>query len=262
MNKWMFRQLTELTSRKWISRMTGSFAQSSASKVLIARFAKLYQINIDEAEKQLSEYHSLNEFFTRRLKQGARPIIEDTQSIISPVDALITSCGKITDHMLLNVKGQSYSVRDLLQSEQNAQRFNDGYFYVLYLSPTDYHRIHTPIAGKIIERKHLLGKVYPVNDASMTMMSQVLNRNERLITYIEHENHTQVAVVKVGALNVSSIKYVDEQQQFCNKGDELAYFEFGSTVVLLFEANSFIPAAEATINTRIKMGEKLGSYSL
>lgn len=258
MNKWIYRQLTELTSRKWLSRLTGSFAQSSASKALIPHFAKLYGINIDEAEKQIHEYKSLNEFFTRRLKKEARPVEIDPTSVISPVDALITGCGKISNNMLLNVKGQSYSVTDLLQSEQYAKRFENGYFYVLYLSPTDYHRIHTPIAGSILERKHLKGKVYPVNDASMTNMSQVLNRNERLITYIEHESHALVSVVKVGALNVSSIQYVDEQQKFCHKGDELAYFEFGSTVVLLFEANTYSPADDITLNSRVKMGERLG----
>lgn len=254
----MFRQLTELSSSKSVSRLTGAFAQSSASKALIPRFAKLYKINIDEAEKELHEYNTLNEFFTRRLKQHSRPIAQEPTTVISPVDALITACGSITEHKLLNVKGQHYSVADLLQSEEEAQHYNNGYFYVLYLSPTDYHRIHTPISGRIIARKHLKGKVYPVNHASMTMMPQVLNRNERLITYIEHESKAKVAVVKVGALNVSSIQYVDPHQDSCMKGEELAYFAFGSTVVLLFEAGTYIPDKQRAVDTRIKMGETLG----
>lgn len=259
MNKWLYKQLTELTSRKWISKVTGTFAQSSASKVLISHFAKVYNINLDEAEKALSHYQSLNDFFTRRLKPGTRPIHPHSLVVTSPVDALITACGGIKNSQLLEVKGQVYSVGDLLQSHEEAARFNGGFFYVLYLSPKDYHRIHTPVAGQIIARKHLVGKVYPVNNASMTMMPQVLNRNERLITYIETEQHNQVAIVKVGALNVSSINYVNENQTLFNKGDELAYFAFGSTVVLLFEADSFIPIDNEQLNTRVKMGEQLGT---
>lgn len=259
MNKWLYKQLTELTSRKWISKMTGTFAQSPASKVLISHFAKVYNINLDEAEKTLSDYHSLNEFFTRRLKPGARPIHPNSLVVTSPVDALITACGAIQNSQLLEVKGQIYSVSDLLQSKEEAARFNGGFFYVLYLSPTDYHRIHTPVSGKVRARKHLVGKVYPVNNASMTLMSQVLNRNERLITYLETEQNQQVAIVKVGALNVSSINYVNEHHTTFNKGDELAFFAFGSTVVLLFEADSYIPIHPQQLNTRIKMGEQLGT---
>ena len=254
----MFKQLTELTSRKWISKLTGEFSQSSASKALIPRFAKIYNINIDEAEKELHDYRTLNEFFTRRLKQDARPIHQEEHVVVSPVDAVITACGPITNHHLLEVKGQSYSVVDLLQSEEDAKRYDNGYFYVLYLSPTDYHRIHTPISGEITLRKHLAGKVYPVNNASMTMMKQVLNRNERLITFIKSEKQKEVAVVKVGALNVSSINYVNADATTCSIGDELAYFAFGSTVVLLFEANSFTPFNTNALNSRVKMGEKLG----
>src|SRR5690606_18809828 len=105
-----------------------------------------------------------------------------------------------------------------------------GFYIVLYLSPTDYHRIHCPVSGKLLEREHVPGKVYPVNEFGMRHMKGTLSRNERLITYIRHGGG-EAAVVKVGAMNVSSIQYVEPLGNTVERGQELAYFEFGSTVV-------------------------------
>lgn len=131
---------------------------------------------------------------------------------------------------------------------------------VLYLSPTDYHRIHVPVTGQVVEREHIGGKVYPVNDFGLTHMKRVLSRNERLITYIKH-NSGEAAVVKVGAMNVSSIKYVQPIVNSVEKGDELAYFEFGSTVVLVLEDNTYTPRKDLQVGLKVKMGEYLGELS-
>jgi len=257
MEKWLLRSMTELSSRKWISRMTGKFAQSSASRKLIPRFAKAYGINIEEAEKPLSEYTTLNEFFTRRLKPGHRVIHDSPDSVASPVDALITGAGPVADGTLLDVKGQTYTVKELLNNSPRTASFMNGYYIVLYLSPTDYHRIHTPVGGQIVEREHIAGKVYPVNDFGLRHMRRVLSRNERLITYMKHA-YGEVAVVKVGAMNVSSIKYVQPERGKMEKGDELAYFEFGSTVVLVMEDDTFIPREDLSTGLKVRMGESLG----
>ncbi|MGV2686203.1 phosphatidylserine decarboxylase, partial [Clostridium perfringens] len=105
--------------------------------------------------------------------------------------------------------------------------------------------------------EHLKGRVYPVNDFAMTHIRNVLSRNERLITYIAHE-FGEVAVVKVGAMNVSSIRYADENVKKYEIGDELAYFEFGSTVVLLTENGTFTPRGDLEPGSKVKMGELLG----
>ncbi len=257
MTKWLLRSMTELTSRKWISRITGAFAQSTASKWFIPRFAKIYGIIVDEAEKPISQYRTLNEFFTRKLKEGARTIHTDVSSLVSPVDALITGVGTITNGTILNVKGQDYTIEELLNKSPRTANYMNGYYVVLYLSPTDYHRIHTPVAGEVVEREHILGKVYPVNDFGLRQMTRVLSRNERLITYIQH-NAGETAVVKVGAMNVSSIKYVQPITDTVAKGQDLAYFEFGSTVVLLMEDGSFTPHESLKLGVKVKMGEPLG----
>lgn len=259
MKKRFFRLLTELSSRKTVSRCTGAFARSRLSRRFIPAFARTYSILIDEAEKLPQEYESLNEFFTRRLKPGMRTIDDAPQTLVSPVDAVITGMGRIQDGTILNVKGQDYSVEELLNRSPRTVNYKNGYFYVLYLSPTDYHRIHSPVAGTIIEKEHVPGKVYPVNEFGLTQMRRVLSRNERLITYINHELG-EVAVVKVGALNVSSIQYVNLLPNTPNRGDELAYFEFGSTVVLLAENDTLQARSDLDIGSKVKMGEALGRF--
>ncbi|NIK66853.1 MULTISPECIES: archaetidylserine decarboxylase [unclassified Paenibacillus] len=254
---WLFQAMTELSSRKWISRLTGRFAQSKASRSWIPRFASMYNIKIEEAEKPLEAYSTLNEFFTRRLKPGSRIIHEETTALISPVDALITGAGPIKAGTIVNVKGQDYTIEELLNRSPRTELYREGYYIVLYLSPTDYHRIHTPVDGKIVEREHVPGKVYPVNEFGLRRMRRVLSRNERLITYIKHAGG-ETAVVKVGAMNVSSIRYVEPIRDKAEKGGELAYFEFGSTVVLLMENDTFIPRHDLAPGLKVRMGEMLG----
>ena len=258
MTKWLLRSMTELSSRKWISRLTGRFAQSPSSRRFIPRFARMYGIRVEEAEKRLDEYTTLNEFFTRRLKPGMRTVETDPEALVSPVDALVTGAGPIETGTILNVKGQNYTIDELLNRSPRTECYKDGYYIVLYLSPTDYHRIHSPIDGTIVERDHVKGKVYPVNEFGLRHMRRVLSRNERLITYIRHSGG-ETAVVKVGAMNVSSIKYVEPKRDKVVRGEELAYFEFGSTVVLLTEDDTFVPRTDLQTGLKVRMGEKLGT---
>jgi phosphatidylserine decarboxylase precursor len=258
MTRWLLRMMTELSSRKFISRMTGRFAKSSFSRRMIPRFAAIYNIPVEEAEKEIGEYRSLNDFFTRRLKPGRRPVDSAPDALASPVDALITGCGVIEDGMMLKIKGQDYTVEELLNGSPRIAQYRHGYFWVLYLSPTDYHRIHSPCDGQIVESEHIAGKVYPVNEFGLTSMRRVLSRNERLVSYICHEGG-EVAVVKVGAMNVSSIRYVEPKPDRLHRGDELAYFEFGSTIVLLTEDGTLKPREDLTLGSKVRMGERLGT---
>jgi phosphatidylserine decarboxylase len=257
MMKSFFRLLTELSSRKSISRLTGAFAKSKVSRKFIPRFAGIYGIRLEDAEKRWTEYASLNDFFTRRLKKDLRPIDATPLALVSPVDAAITGMGPISEGLILNVKGQDYTVEELLNFSPRTVSYKNGFYFVLYLSPTDYHRIHTPIEGDIIEKEHVLGKVYPVNEFGLRNMRRVLSRNERLITYMQHEDG-ELAVVKVGAMNVSSIQYASPLPQRPRRGDELAYFEFGSTVVLLMETDTFDNRSDLQVGSKVKMGELLG----
>ena len=252
--------MTELSSHKFVSRLTGRFAKSALSRRLIARFAAAYRIAVEEAEKPLDQYGSLNEFFIRRLKPGLRPVDADPAALVSPVDARITACGPVTDGMLLRVKGQDYSLRELLNGSPRLPQYAHGRFWVLYLSPSDYHRIHAPCSGDIVETEHVPGRVYPVNEFGLSWVRGVLSRNERLITYIRHAGG-EAAVVKVGALNVSSIRYVEPKPARLEKGQEFAYFEFGSTIVLLTASGTCKPREDLKAGDRVRMGEKLGELT-
>ncbi len=256
--KALFRLLTELSSRAAISRLAGAFARSSFSRKLIPRFAKLYGIPMEHAEKSIDQYESLNAFFTRRLKPGLRPVDTDPNALVSPVDALITGMGPISDGTVLNVKGQRYSVEELLNRSPRMIHYRNGYCYVLYLSPSDYHRIHSPVTGKMEETEAISGKVYPVNDFGLKHMNKVLSRNVRKVSYIRSSKGA-VAVIKVGAFNVSSIRYVDDVvPEAVERGEELAYFEFGSTVVLLIENGTFVPEPGLAIGDKVQVGQSLG----
>lgn len=254
----LFRLMTELSSRKWVSRITGAFAQSPLSRRLIPRFARAYGIPLQDAEKAVHQYTTLNEFFTRRLKPGLRPIDTSTDALVSPVDARITGIGPIEDGLLLNVKGQNYTVEELLNGSPRIVNYKRGFYFVLYLSPTDYHRIHSPVTGDVLEKEHIPGKVYPVNEFGLRHMKRVLSRNERAVTYVRHA-YGEAAVVKVGAMNVSSIRYVEGVGDKLEAGGDLAYFEFGSTVVLLMETGTFEPKMGLGLDSRVRMGEKLGT---
>jgi len=260
MNMWtsFFRLMTELSARKWVSRMAGRFAKSGMSRHLIPRFARMYGIDPLEAEMTMEQYPSLNAFFTRRLKPGLRPVDPDPDAVTSPVDARITGIGLAEDGVLLNVKGQDYGVEELLNGSPRAVNYRNGFYFVLYLSPSDYHRIHSPVSGTIVEKERVPGKVYPVNEFGLRHMKKTLSRNERLITYIRHDRG-EAALVKVGALNVSGIRYAETLGDRVEKGEELAVFEFGSTVVLLLEQGTFRVRPDLMVNSRVKMGEALGT---
>ncbi|WP_128893673.1 archaetidylserine decarboxylase [Longirhabdus pacifica] len=255
--KKVYKLLTELSSRKTIAKGVGAFSKSTLSRPFIKHFARTYNINPAEAEHDIHQYRTLNEFFTRKLQSSARPIASDSNVLISPVDAMITAMGKIEDGTLYNVKGQDYTISSLLNESPRTYHYKNGFYFVLYLSPSDYHRIHCPASGKLIEKDHIKGKVYPVHDFAMKNMNQVLSKNERIISYVEHE-YGEMCVVKVGAMNVSSIQHVRNVNDTLTTGEELAYFEFGSTVVLLTQHDIFKVDSALHIGSKVKMGEKLG----
>lgn len=257
MVKQLLRLMTELSSHRGLSKVMGAFSHSKFSRHMIPVFIRAYNIPASQAEKDPVAYGSLNEFFSRRLKPGMRPLAEAKDALVSPVDAMITAMGELDNGTILNVKGQDYKLEELLNHSPHLERYRKGFFFVLYLSPTDYHRIHSPVAGRKVESDYIKGRAFPVNDFGMTQIRGVLHRNERLITYIAHDSG-EVALVKVGAMNVSSIKYSDERADQWDKGADLAYFEFGSTVVLLTESDTFAPLPGLAVGAKVKMGEQLG----
>jgi phosphatidylserine decarboxylase len=251
-----YRTLIELTNGKWTSATIRKFAQSKISKKVIPSFAKYYKINTVEMEKELHQYKTLHEFFIRKLKEGVRPINIEESTVVSPVDAVIEDAGTINSHAQFVVKGKTYSIQEMLGSEDAAKKYLNGNYIILYLSPSHYHRIHSPVNGSIKSHWTLGGRSYPVNRLGLQYGKAPLSKNYRRISEIEHKYGT-VAVVKVGAMFVNSIELTFKGENV-KKGEEIGYFTFGSTVVLLFEKGTFQWNDMLKIPAHVKVGEVIG----
>lgn len=220
---------------------------------ILTAFARMYKINLDEAELNLTEYKSLNLFFTRALKAGARIVSSEENAVVSPVDARVTAYGDIDENTMIQAKGIDFSLAELLGSKKYAPFFESGKYITFYLSPQDYHRIHSPFFGKILGFYYEPGKLFPVNELAVKGIRGLFPKNERLITFLQTD-YGKVAIVKVGASNVGRIRVTYDNKIVTNslirfpkeveytnvdimiqKGGELGRFEMGSTVILVFE---------------------------
>lgn len=260
----VFRMLTQLTARPSLSRLSGTIARSAWSHRLIPLFIRTYRIDAQEAAFPLSAYDSLHAFFTRTLRPGARPISADPLAVISPVDGIVSACGRITEDATFVVKGQHYTVAQLLNDSTEASAYADGGYVVIYLSPAHYHRIHAPLSAPVRHFRTIQGAVYPVHQWSMRHMPRVLAQNTRTITSFEGAAGASFALVKVGALNVAAIPYTQHGHHppaYVTKGEDLAYFTFGSTVVWLWSAEAMQPTVACTPGHAVRMGECIGVLS-
>lgn len=257
MKKYLYRKCIELTNRSWSSNLLRKFTMSKISKYMIPSFIKYYQINKNEFELPYNEYTTLHELFIRKLKKESRPISMNHNEVISPVDAVIESTGKIEQTTEILVKGKIYSLVEMLGDAEKAEQYREGTYMVFYLSPKDYHRIHSPINGQVEKRWELGNRSYPVNRLGLLYGKNPLSKNYRVITELKHESG-KLAVVKVGAMFVNTITYTNEQT-YLRKGEEFAYFSFGSTVVLLFEKGTFSLNRKIISPYVVKMGQSIGS---
>lgn len=265
-----------------MSRGFGALADTPLPRALrrpvLTAFARAVGIDMQEVEQPLAAYTSLNDFFVRRLKAGARPWTLPVHAAGSPVDGVIGQFGAINNGTLLQAKGRHYSAAALLDDATEAQRFHGGSFLTLYLSPRHYHRIHAPVAGTIGKAVHLPGALLPVNAPSVTHIADLFARNERLLCYIDGALG-RVAVVAVGAYNVGRISAAfdaDWHDPPTNQrgarvqtheyapakaiaaGAELMAFHLGSTVVLLFEQRVQLYGA-LRLGAEIRLGSLIAS---
>jgi phosphatidylserine decarboxylase len=252
----LYRLMIELTNGKWTSSLLRRFARSHVSRFVVPSFARIYQLNVDEMEKSVPEYPTLHDLFVRTLKNESRVIDRSEDSVVSPVDAVIEDIGPIKETSEILVKGKTYSIEEMLGDQEVLSKYLNGTYMILYLSPSHYHRIHSPVDGTVTKQWTLGAKSYPVNKLGLKYGVRTLAKNYRVITEVK-TSFGHVAIVKVGAMFVNSIETTHKGSEL-EKGGEMAYFSFGSTVVLLFEKNTF--QVEASIQTPkdIKVGEKIG----
>ena len=254
MKERIYQMLIELTNGKNSSMLLKKITTSPISKKFIRSYSKVYDINIEEVSRNLNSFTSLHDFFTRTLKDDARPVTQHAHVLASPVDAKIEAFGDISIDTEIIVKNKPYSLVDLLGSEERAKHYRNGQYIVFYLSPADYHRIHSPIDGEVV-RQYVLGqKSYPVNQLGLTYGKKPISLNYRMINEVLYAPHRQLALIKVGATFVNSIELTNRTKHW-KKGEEVGYFSFGSTVVVLFEENAVEFTENVVQGCAIRMGE-------
>ena len=240
---------------------------------LISWFARQYAVSLDEAhEPELSEYPSFNAFFTRALRDGARVIDPQPDAVVSPADGRLSQFGAISSDRIVQAKGFSYSLHELLgEPAHAAEAFNGGTTATIYLAPHNYHRVHTPAAGRLTRMRYIAGKRFSVNATTASWIDRLYCRNERLVCWFDSE-FGEFAAVLVGALNVSSISTTLTGEirsgrdaawnelgdaEFA-RGQEFGRFNLGSTVVLAFPRGSVQLLANLQSGQQVRVGERIG----
>ncbi|WP_065187688.1 archaetidylserine decarboxylase [Shewanella woodyi] len=264
-----------------ISRLVGKLAAAEMGSVTTAAikwFIKQYKIDMSEAAQSSPEaYRTFNDFFTRALKPGIRPISDKKDYIVHPVDGAVSQCGPIKHGQIFQAKGHEYSSLALLGDQaDDAKRFEDGDFATIYLAPKDYHRIHMPIKGTLSKMTYVPGELFSVNPLTAENVPGLFARNERVVAIFETEIGP-MAMVLVGATIVASIETVwagtvtppTGKKVFTwdyptegpaaltlDKGAEMGRFKLGSTVVMLFAKDALDDFADdVTPKAVTRMGQ-------
>lgn len=282
MNKKSFFVLIQnILPHHFISKIVGRLAESEITFIkntFIKFFLKNYDIKMEEAlEKDAFAYKNFNDFFTRALKKDAREIDAKPLSIISPVDGKISQVGSIENSRLLQAKGIDYSLLDLLGRKKDlADKFYGGNFATIYLSPSDYHRIHIPMNARLVQSVFVPGRLFSVNEATTDYKPKLFTKNERLICIFKDDKGKEFALILVGALIVGSIETLWSGQvtprskklevldiktatQAFKKGDEIAKFKLGSTVIMLTPKNHSSWKSGIIAGEKVKLGQAIGN---
>jgi phosphatidylserine decarboxylase len=246
---------------------------------VLRRFAGFYGIDLTEAERALTDYARLDDFFTRRLQPTARVIDASSSAVVSPADGTVVEAGRVRQGQLLQVKGVLLDVNELVGDPEAAGRLEGGAYLTTYLSPQDYHRVHAPVAGTIMGWRHVPGVLFPVNARSVAREPGLFVRNERLVTFIDGGPAGFCAVVMVAAVGVgnmsaaydpdvqtharSFLRAAIRQKRYDSgptvaKGQEIGTFHMGSTTIALFESSRVDLSALST-GDRTRMGERIGT---
>lgn len=277
--KSLFVFLQRIAPQQLISRLMGKLASSERfSEPAIRWFIGKYKVDMSLAQRQdPSEYRDFNDFFTRELREGVRPIPEEPTAILCPADGQISQLGSISGDQLLQAKGQHYSVAELLgDNGADAETFKDGKFMTVYLSPRDYHRVHMPFAGELRKTVYIPGKLFSVNQTTADAVPGLFARNERLVCLFDTEIGP-MAIVLVGAMIVAGIETVwagrmgsqgrtqqlklypeDSPPISLASGSELGRFYLGSTAIVLLPANTMTFESQLTAGTDVMMGQTIG----
>ncbi|MEO7064980.1 MAG: archaetidylserine decarboxylase [Dokdonella sp.] len=248
---------------------------------LIGRIVRSYHVDLTEARNaDFSTYPHFNAFFTRELKVGARPQPRDGDAIACPADGRISQSGTIEAGHILQAKGHDFTCADLLDDADAAAGYSDGSFLTVYLSPRDYHRVHMPLAGELLETVHVPGRIFSVAPFAVDAIPRVFARNERLVCHFKSDFGSHFVVVLVGAMLVSGIETVWRGVEVppyasrttrrdyrgreirLERGAEMGRFNMGSTVIALLPAALGRFADTLRPQQPVRVGELVGCLQM
>lgn len=249
-----------------LSRLAGRVARRPESRHLIPWFIRYYRAEVSDTVVPAGGYPSLQAFFCRSLRPGARPV-SPPPGLVSPVDGQVGACGQILDGQLLQAKGRRYGLAALLGGDAAlAASLQGGLYCTLYLAPGNYHRIHAPVTARLLRSRALPGQFWPVNARAVERVPNLFAENERVVVELvadpvsageENTGPQQLVMVLVGACLVGGIRLTVEAEQRVDRGQELGRFEFGSTVIVLVPPGAGIAWAVAS-GERVRVGQRLG----
>ena len=274
----LLTSLTYVLPHRLLSSLARRLAYSTSPGVkqwLIDTVVRKFNVDLAEAaEPDPRAYPSFNAFFTRALKPGARVPDADPSALVMPADGHISQCGAIVDGRIFQAKGQSFTAEELLGDEAAAKPFRNGLYATVYLSPRDYHRVHMPWAGKLRETVHVPGRLFSVGTAAVAHVPRLFARNERLVCHFDTD-FGPMASVMVGALLVSGVETVWSGEEIPRYGDaitvkdyrgedialdrfdEMARFNYGSTVIILLPPGVAELAPELGAESPVRLGQAL-----
>ena len=271
--------LLSVLPKHLMSRVAGWLANRPVPRALrpavYRGYSRIFGAVPEEAELALSEYPSINAFFTRALKPGLRPVAP--HAIVSPADAAVGAWGPVAEDTLIQAKGRDYSLLALLGDESLAHRMDGGSFATFYLAPRDYHRLPVPVDGVVTGATYIPGELWPVNTFAVTHVADLFAVNERIVLTIEPPGGGLVVVVLVGATMVGMTRLVfDDLHTNARRrevqrrtydppvpvraGGPLGHFEFGSTVIVVCSPDSgaLDPLA---VGQSVRMGQRVGGIA-
>jgi len=256
-----------------VGRLSYIRIPKSLRRPVIRGVARALGADLNDAELPPEAFPTVQDFFVRRLRPGSRPQPECQRIITSPVDAVYSQAGTVESGKITQIKGLSYNLTELIRNRVWADRFINGTYVTLYLQPRDYHRIHAPYTGRLAAVEHVPGLLLTVNQWGVRHVPNLFTVNERVTTFFETDVGP-IAVVKIGATSVGSIRLrccalqtnrpwnsyiyneLDAVAPIISRGDEIARFELGSTVVVLFERGS-VSLEPIDAGRRVRVGEPL-----
>ncbi len=257
------KAILSIAKRPLLSRLTGNyFFKTRLSKKLIPTFVSYYKISTTDClESDIKKYSSLNDFFCRKLKPNARPIDRTKNSFVSPADSMFSFLEKIDKNNLFEIKHKLCNLGLLINNEELINQFTNCCGLVFRLRPQDYHRVHSPINGSICDIYDVKGKLESVSPAAFTEHSNPLLNNYRKVIKIKTNSGQDYLVIMVGAMFIGSIGLSIKIGDQVKKGDELGFFEFGGSCVVVlcpqkkFVIDKYLVTAKESF---VKVGQKLG----